>query len=72
MNECMVIMGIHVDAINRTIAIPEGKMAEITQAVEDFSLKTFMTALNCLSPFSKAETITHTSRLVQVFSPCQP
>ena len=53
----MVIMGISV--INKTIAIPSGKMGEIMGAVEDFDKKTFMTKrelqslLGCLFYVSK-------------------
>ena len=39
----MVIMGNHVDMVERRIAIPHDKKGEIVQAVEDFSTKTFMT-----------------------------
>ena len=38
----MTIMGINVDVVNKTIAIPPGKMEEIMTAMYDFDKKTFM------------------------------
>ena len=41
-SEIMDIMGVSVDVRNRTIAIPEGKMADISETVNQFAKKTFM------------------------------
>ena len=39
----MTIMGIIVDVVNKTIAIPPDKLEQILRDVQEFDLKTFMT-----------------------------